>query len=427
MHLSKSAYFYPFSRRSSHLSFLLMTFICTSYSLPFVVPIDSRAAHVSTIWSSQFEDESEFPKCNSQRSMMSRISKRSDLLFITFLLDLFGLGLRGRRLIHWFFFTLVIIQTSWRLYGSFTNFKFYLVNIADLSFNFCSLLQIFLSIKRVKLLRQLLSNLHKLNRRNHLIVRVVDAIICFLVISQFAFDMYDFVWTTCYDLFHRQYSYLDRSSNLVNITIATVCIHRSILIRYSDMFCGLYLLIFVVIYLIKVQHLAGISNSRPSEWKVKVWAVSSHVSSLQDKFEDSSSIILFDRTVYQFLSILALFQFLMENIRTKSTLGLRGIIFATCGYSQNIFITVSVLLSISLMQEDIDGRCKNVTEQIMFTALSGGSVEEKWISQKILKSNFTQKVTIGKMVQVSRSIIISLASSYVVFSILFWQINNGGI
>ena len=360
--------------------------------------------------------------------MLCVLGKRSTFCLTGLLLGIFGLGFRGRNIIHWFLFAFVTITASWRLYGLFTNFRMYLIHISDIFYMSSALLQIVLSFKRAKSFGELLSNSNKLCKKNYVIFRVVDVIVSMVVLSQFINDMGDGLWKDrCYASFHVQYSYMNRKSVIANITIATVCIHREILIRYSDMFCGLYLLMFVIVYFIKVEQLQSISNCRTSALKVRVWAISSQVSALHEKFEDTSCIILLDRTIYQFSSILKLFPVLMTNIRTRHSLGFGGIFFDTLGYFHDMFVTVSVLLAVSLMQESIKRKCRCVSDQILFADLFCGTNNEGRILINILESKFTQKVTIGKVAKVSRSLIISLASTFVAFSILFWQVNNGAL
>lgn len=339
--------------------------------------------------------------------------RRSNFLLTGLVLGLVGLGVRGQNVVHWFLFAAVIGQSCWRLYGALRNFQMYLVHIGEILFCISCLSQIVLCVKRAKLLRQLVSNSRKLTRKNYLIIRLADAVIFFLVVSQFAQDMNNYVWKGCFESFHLEYSHINRNSTVANVKIAAVCIHRYLLVRYSDMFCGLYLLIFLIIYFIKVQQLSFLASKiRSSGWKEKVWAISPEVFAIYEKLEDSSSMILFFRAVFQFVCIINMFRLLMINIKTRSHLGFQGIFFRTFNYCQNIFITVSLLLSISLMQEDIEQRCRRISELILFGSFTGSTPQENWIIQCVMKSSFTQKVTIGKMAEVSRGIIITLASSW---------------
>ena len=358
---------------------------------------------------------------------MLPVMRRPNFLFTVWLLNFLGIGLRGRSVIHWFLFAFVIIWTTCLLFSLFKNFRMYLTHLSDILFTLSCLFQILLLVKRTKLLRELLSHSHKLSRRNHIMFRVTDAVVFIVVMIQLISDVYSFGWRGCHAWSRLRFLFFDNKSILANITVSIVCVEGYILLRCSDMFCGLYLLIFVIIYLIKVQHLEKISKGESSRWKEQIWLFSPQVSALHENLEESCSSVLFNRTVIQFTSILTLLPVLIDNIRTRYDLGLRGAIYGTFGYCHNIFVTVSLLLSISLMQEDIERRCKCLSEQMLLDTFSGRTVQESWVIQKVLKSNFTRKVTIGNMAQVSRGTIISLASTYVVFSILFWQINNGAL
>ena len=359
--------------------------------------------------------------------MPTRNQRKPQLLLVGFLLGLFGIGLRGRNIIHWFFFAVAIAMICWRIYGDFLNFKMYLAHISATLFDICCLFQVILCFKRTESFRALLFNSYKLSKKNNLLVRVTDAVVFIIAVSQFTKDMFDSTWKGCYESFNQYYSPLDRNSTLVNVTVVTVCLHRYILLRFSDLLCGMYLLMFDIIHLIKVQHLKKVSTIESSRWRVTVWTASSQVSALHREFEDSSSIILVDRTLFQFFSFLSFFPLFMDNIKKRSSLGIQGLFYDTYGRFHNLFFTVSLLLSISLMQENIEGRCECVCEKMLAAGLYSGKVQESCAFQKILQSTFTRKLTIGRMAEVSRGIIMILSSTFSTFAILLWQVNNNGL
>lgn len=356
-------------------------------------------------------------------AMPSKVANKCNFFFTVFLIDLMGIGLRGRNIVQWFLLATGVIHRILLFRLSFWTFEFSVTRMTYILITLNPLVQVVLVIGRVKLLSELLCNSNKLSERSYFILRVVDAVVFFSIVSQLALEFSNEGWSHCSSM---RVVPRENNSTLIKMSLAVLCFNELLLYRDMDMFCGLYLLIFLITYFIKVDNLNSIFSPPSYNWKHKMFTLSSEMSMLTEKLEDSTSCILFIRTIHQFLSISTFFFLAMFMSARNVTFNFTSAVWAfSC--TREIVLTVLLLLSISLMQEDIERRCEHLSERILLSGLLDRSTHENWVLQQAFTCKFTRKVTIWKVVEVSRGILITLASAYVGFPVLFWEINNGAL
>lgn len=350
--------------------------------------------------------------------------KSERTLFVFFLFDVTGVALRERNLIHWL---LLIVNFAVRfsyLFLSIKYMKFSLFSITFLLRDLNSLVLLVISLVRVQSMRELFALARFLSKKHYILLRIVDAVFFVTFLASLAFEIFTNGLDQCYGF--NKLLHLEGNSTLILFVQRTFCFHKIFLINDTNAYCALYILIFVIFFFIKVQHLNEISSHGSSCWRRKLFTVSSQVSELSLKLDNSTSFILFFRAVNQFLCVILVFLLAMLLTQEKS--------FAYESYmrlilrnSFDLFLTSLLFISISLMQERIQERCDSLSRQIIYSALPLGTMHENVVLSNIFTSDFTQQVTLWKLIEVSRSIIFTLASVYVAFPILFWQVNNGAL
>ena len=351
------------------------------------------------------------------------LPKGEKTLFVFFLFDLMGIGLRGRNILHWFLLVLNLLQRVCRIYLRMKSISFSLISISFLMRDANSLLLFVISLIKVQSMRELFTLTPKISRKHYILLRIVDAGTFFLLLTFVGCEIFLVGLDNCIDfneLWHKG------NSTVMVVIQRTICLNDLILMHDSHSFCALYILIFTLIFLVKVQHLNSMSSNLCG-WRGKMLTVSSQVSDLSDKLDTSTSFILFCRAVYQFFLVLLVFFLVMllsEKNFTRPGDGHEVLLYKLF---VDLFLTALLFIAISLMQETIQDKCDSLSRKIVYSAYASEKMHEKVVLANILTSDFTQKVTVWKLVEVSRTIVLTLASVYFAFPVLLWQVNNGAM
>ena len=367
------------------------------------------------------------PELFSLARMLFKVVHKLDFLFIRFLLDLLGLGLKGQNIGHWLLLAFGCVHRIILILSCLMTFTFELRYISSTLSCVNSCLTFFVAMKKLKETRSMSLFAEKLCKNNLFLVKSVDLTLFLIILYQLTVDLvqadlFDCVSTHIFDEIG-----WDGDSTAWQVAFAAICVHEAIVIKTVDILCALYILVFLIVYFIKIQHLAALTSIESSGWKEKVLAILVHVSGLNQKLESSLSFILFFRAVRQFVHILI---FLYEALYTsQAKIQIRwqvGDLYFFEAVAE-IILTVLLFLSISLMQEHLEGQIDDFCKQIAYSGLLKGSLNENLAVGGIISAELGKRVTIWKFLEVSRSILLTLASAYVAFPVLLWQINNGGL
>ena len=346
-------------------------------------------------------------------------------LFVFFLFDFTGVGLRKRNVLHWFLLAVNIVQRCSYLYLTIKNTSFSLYSISLLLIDLNLLLLFFTSLNKLQSVRELFFLIQKLSGKEYILLRIVDAGTFILFFALVSFEIVINGLDQCGN-FNKLW-HLEGNSTLVVVVQRTLCLNFIISIHDIDSFSALYILIFLVLFFVKVRHLKSISTSRPSCWKSKILTLSSQVAQLGQKLDDSTSFILFCRAVHQFFLILLVFLMAMLFYHKSLTFGKDIETFLLLKFLADLLLTALLFLSISLMQEQVTKKSEDLSRQIVYSAFDRGKILENLVLANILTSDFNHKVTVWKLVEVSRTIILTLASVYIAFPVLCWQVDNGAL
>ena len=338
-------------------------------------------------------------------------------LFISSIFNLLGVGLKEQNLFHWTLFTLRLVYRFFLIYFSMCKLKFNLTPMTLLLINITSQVFIVLLVLRAKKIGQLLMQAKNLTKKNYFILKIADAAVVLLFLSSIATEFTLKKSNRCY--FSTHLVLYESNSAVVQVATGVVCSYEYILFSETDLIYGLYFVLFLITHFVKMQKLEEISLDRTSGWRRRIFLSSDQISQLHEQFEDSASFILFIKAVRQFFSILLFFFNVFLLIQGKmdlnSTWG-KMLLFKSI---RDIIMTTSLFLFISLMQEDIDRKCSSMSKEIIYSGYLSGSLQDNLVLANIVTGEFGRRVTIWKIVQVSRSILITLASVYVAFPVLF--------
>ena len=281
------------------------------------------------------------------------------------------------------------------------------------------------SLGKVQSMRELFTLTRFLSRKQYVLFRIVDAGTFVLSLTFICSRIVLVGLDSCTEL--NKFFHLEVNSTLATFVRRTSCLNEFFLMFEVQAFCALYILLFMVVFFVKVTQLDEMSSNRPSMWRRNILPLSSRVGQLGEKLDDSTSFILFFQVAHEFFSVSLLF--LLAMMMSQKVYGPeeKVLIVILCELLSQLLLTALLFLCISLMQEKVQRKCECLCRRIIYSASLSGTMHEDVVMTSVLTSDFNHKVTVWKLVEVSRAIILTLASVYVAFPVLCWQVNNGAL
>lgn len=354
--------------------------------------------------------------------MWLKAVKLSNFSFVFFQLNLMGVGPRGQSVLHWLVFFLGLSQ---RLYSVYLRSDFGEVSVGTASFFLDEinslLLLLYLMFRRNSIEEFITRLMPKLSKSQMKRVQVADFIL-FSIQLYPLIERFALFFRTNHPYSCSEYGKFEGRSIASIILANVICINSNIINYTTDIICGFYLLIFIVFHFVKVQYMDEISSS--DRWREKVLLASSNLLNLNSEFERCFSVILFFKVIHDFLIVMITVFAVFHFTQMSNSFWLIYVAFA---FLRRMGVTFGLFSVIGSLQEKIEDECSRIRHQICCRGFWSKSITDDKTLADIFYSAFTQRVTIWKTIDVSRSSLVTLASSYFVFPVLFWQLNNGAL
>lgn len=359
---------------------------------------------------------------------MSKNSIKIPFPSISLFFHLMAIGMQSQTIIHWFLFILVMANRTYYIYvqkeylsNNFGMATFLLEPVNQL------LLYVFLLWKRKSIATFIRQSKSKLSTNYLFIIRMVD--LAFLIFTtSILIEDASYYWILGYDTCSDTFKSIVSDEIASHVIGKVVCFNAIINNLIIDISCCFYLIFFLALHYIKGQYIQCIRTSGSFELKERVIIFSSEVLQLQGHFESSFSFILFFKVVNDFLIVMI--QLLTTLVITQidpNALDEVQKVYRVTESLRYLVFSCFMFLVISVAQEKMEEKCDLLRHQIICMSLVNGSSGEVEILGKMIMRTFTKKVSIWNIIEVSRSILVKLASAYLVFPVLLAQVNNGGL
>ena len=210
------------------------------------------------------------------------------------------------------------------------------------------------------------------------------------------------------------------------------CLYEQLIMRQIDAACSLYTLIFLAMYFVKMKHIQVVSdlqcgsNNNNNNTDDELLIASNDALQMHQLFEDGFSYILFFKVLFDYLTVLILL-FFASNYFNAFRSGTSDLYYMYYLISRQMFSTSSMLLLVSCLQEKIEDQLDILRHQVYRRLFQRQILSGSRIFDGLMVEVFTHKATVWNILDISRGTLLTLASSYTLFPVLFIQITNGAL
>ena len=348
---------------------------------------------------------------------------------------LFGIGIRGQIALDWFILVIGLFQRFFILFVYVHNSKKWSFHELGEAILFLLVILFYLALmykhkSMEKSIFRLEEMENKLTKKNFWYLQSFQLVLFILAFCPIIEKM----------IFNQVFGYLCDSQFLINsmyssppnstifkVFTGILCFNEYISSQQIEASCSLYMVAFLVFHFVKMKHIDLITSSHSSRWRDEILNASSDIFSLHEQFEDALSFILFFKVASDFTyAFLHIFMFADFNSVSKYIPSYGAFIYASYKMLRQAMFTILLFLFISWLQEKVETRCNCLRHHVL-RKLFINRIANDNILDDLLFNVLSKKVSMWKMLDVSRSTLLTLASVNVAFPVLFAQIENGAL
>lgn len=354
--------------------------------------------------------------------------KNRHLWFTSLMVSIFGIGFKKQRIIHYVFLSINLITEFALLIFAFLLFS---GSIVDLKNILESLLEIMfltsLYFKRKNIYHLIVWTKNNMTNQQCKSIKILD-IILFVII------MVSCVITTTYSLVFISPLEGDDIGIFANITSNYIFndilftiryIHASYLDYWSQITISLYVLLFTSIYYVKSNSIVIISTLINEGNFDKIFTLLTELDEIYFHFEDTLSVFPFYSLMWNFFFII-LFVY-TSLIYAQKNVSLELLIAISMDTFLTVFTSLAAIITVSTLQEKMENLWFKLNDQIIILKIQSENFKIPSVLITKIENTFTKPATVWSLVNIKRQIVVTICSSFTVFSVLFMQINNGAL
>ena len=353
--------------------------------------------------------------------------RKSKFLFLSIGFYFMGIGIHGQSLFNWLLFACGLIHRCLIVLCFIRNFDVQIDNINSIIIH-CQVVIFYIILigKRHKIQTMICHMFTKLSRKEYMIVRMFDLFLTVLAFSP-TIEKAFFNFTGIFNHCMSDFMIVPMFKNLNKATRNIICLSESLFLQQMDAACSLYLVVFLMTYIIKFKLINGITNNSSTRWKEEILFSSATAFNLHRQFEDVFSNFLFIKASHDFLTVLRYLFLLLKHEYLIYAFGINFIKYQIYMIIRHVFCTMFLFIFISWLQERIETRCYALRHRVLCDLYSKKIFHGSRIFDILLFNVFTKKVTVWQIMDVTRGTLLTLASAFVAFPVLFAQIDNGAL
>lgn len=345
---------------------------------------------------------------------------------MTYLLRIYGIGVKRNKIWPWFVFLFIASAGVWQLNRDFDRYKgtnackvMYFVNF------FNAFMSLFLTVRNRQIINQLADEVYSSLNASEINVirksqRTISMMVYSLVISLLFLCIYFHAWNLI--------SYILYSSriNYIRIIMLIFKILRQLLVAFfvTNIYCisSLYLIFFIALTRTRINRIQQLKSLYPYE-RTNAMHLLIEMRDNFEKFQAKFGTVLFQIIISHFCEITIFFyRVYIKRSLTETVSSLILLAWTTANMSVVIFI----IFKISDCQDQVKKAAGHLCDLISIENWSHINLSQLILMQKI-KSIGDQCVTVMNIVQVDRSLVIGILSSFLGVAVLFVQMDNGSL